>query len=154
VAPTQYQGAFREAVCRAALAAMQSVACTPQDSQMLRDMRRDDGRHQFRRVDRMIDLLATLPDDSPALTFCEDIRGPIAARRTRNEIRDIRTAALDEHALQCVADPLQLAVAFTPRPELSLVRDAIDATMRHKRGLERLLDDLFGVRFGLAHGGK
>lgn len=31
---------------------------------------------------------------------------------------------------------------------------AIDATLKHKRGIERLLDDLFGKRYQLAHGGK
>lgn len=153
-ATAQYHGAFRDAVRRAALAAMQSPACSPSDSQLCRDLRRDDARYQFRSVDRVMDLLAALPDESPALAFIADIRGPVMARRQRNAERDMLTDALQEHALQCVADPLQLAVATDPRPDVALVRRALDATTRHLSAGERLRDGLYRLAFDLVHGAR
>ncbi|MBA3836542.1 MAG: hypothetical protein C0499_02645 [Zymomonas sp.] len=148
-AAPSYTGAFREAVCRAAYAAMHSPACTPSDSQMCRSIRSDDVRYRFRSLDRLLDLLAAIPDDSDALAFVEEIRGAVMARRQRNMKRDLLAGALEEHALQCVADPLQLAVATDPRPDVALVRRAIDATTQHKRGIDRLLNDLYSERFAL-----
>lgn len=145
---------FREAIRRAAGVALHSPALTAADSQMLRDLRRADARYQFRAVDRLLDLLATIPDEEPALVLLDDIRGAIVSRRARNQHRDLRADYLAESTTQHDADDAMLRVLCAPHPELALVRKAIDASERHKVGVERLLDDLFAEQFALAQGDR
>lgn len=153
VAPT-YPGIFREQVREAALIAMRSLPLAAHDSQLMRDLRREDGPYQFRAVDRLIDLLAQVPDECEALVFIEGLRGAITARRRRQESHNLLADALEEHALQCVADPLQLAVATDPHPDVALVRRALDATTRHESAEHRLRDGFYRLAFDLVHGGR
>lgn len=159
VAPApQSAGKFREAVKRAAGVALQAPHLTMSDSQLLRDLRRDDPRYRFHAIDRLFDLLATMPSDDDALALVDELRGAIVARRARNQARnharDLRGDLIEEIEAQGLADVAVLRVASAATPGLALVQAAIDATTRHKHGVERLLDDLFGARFHLAHGAK
>jgi hypothetical protein len=148
-AAPQYPGAFREQVREAALVAMRSLPLTTPDSQLCRDLRREDGPYQFRALDRLMDLLATVPDEHEALTFIEGLRGTIVGRRQRNTERDLREDFLAETEAEGEEHTAVARVMTDPHPDLTTVQKAIDAIARHDCAEHRLLDDLFGVRFSL-----
>ena len=148
-AAPKYPGVIREQVREAALIAMRSLPLNAHDSQLMRDVRREDGPYQFRALDRLFDLLAQVPDECEALAFIENLRGALIARRERNEAHDLREDAMVARASEGMADVAVLEVLCAPSPDLMLVQGALDALGREKHSVERLMDDLFGVRFAL-----
>lgn len=146
--------AFREAIRRAAGVAMHARTLTAQDSQLLRDLRRAEGRYQFRAIDRLFDLLANVPEDAPALALVEEMRAAIIARRRRNAARDLRSDAVQEIATARDADVAIAILLSNPHPDLAVIQRAIAATATHRHGIDRLLDDLYCERYALAHGAR
>jgi hypothetical protein len=150
VAPAS--GDFREGVRRAALAAMHAPHLSESDSQLLRDLRRQEGRYAFRACDRVLDLLATLPDEAEALAWVDDLRSAIMARRVKLGLAtvDLSDAVEAEARAEADANPLQLAAVLHPSPD-GIAR-TMAATRRHVDTGLRLLAALGIRRVQMAHG--
>lgn len=148
--PTRYQServslaatiGFRTAIAKAAGAALDIPLLSAADRQLLHDLRRDEGRYQFRAVDRLLDLLAKHPSEAVSMEFAVDIRAALVRRRTRaRRVDDLYPAVAEETAAQGEADSLTLAVLRDPTPEN--VARARSALSRHAAAINRLLDDM------------
>ena len=145
-------GAFREAVCRAAMAAKAAPNATRFDQQMIRDVLSKDARYGFRAVDRILDLLASLPDDAAAFGLVDDLREAVAHRRLRSRPwLALPIAVEQEAAAEAEANPVQLSIALHEQTPDSL-RRAYEVSIRHRNSLDRLIDTIGTMRMRLAHG--
>ena len=157
LAPCSAHGAFRAIIRLAASAALEAPNLTASDRQMLHDLRRaEQGRYGFRAVDRVLDLLATVPSDASAFLFPEELHSAIQARRVRNEIRDVRAAYLAETTAVANADTSQAHVVTDHMDDLDTLSDAIAKTDAEAVAARHLADALRGHRLAvvLQRGGK
>ena len=147
----QHEGKFRAGLVRACAVALTSPLCTSADRQLISDVKTRCSRYAFRAVDRIIDLLATAPEETAAVQWPADLRGCILARRRRHEVRAVRQALVSETRAQNDADLAQLAVVVEyETPDLLL--NAIHATSRERDAVDALLDSLTIRRAQLMHG--
>lgn len=131
---------FRDAVVNAAKAALQAPDITEQDRQMLYDLRRDEGRYQFRTIDRLFDLLAKLPSEAPAMELVVEVRSTIARRRTHKRVADVDRDYAEETAAGAEFDVAQARALRLPTRDNVIA--ATKAGSRQMAGIARFLDDL------------
>ena len=155
VAPTpRFDGAFREAIVRFAIAVRESPACTERDRLMIRNIVSYDARYGFVTLDRLRDLAVAMADEAPAIAFCEEVRGMFAAHRHMNETRDLLADHLTETELEGRENLAVERLVTAKHRDVRMVQDALDAITQHVPAELRVMNDLFAERFALAHGGK
>ncbi len=148
--PVAVTGTFAEALSGLAGAAL-TAAHSDADRQAMHDLRRKEGRYQFRVVDRALDLVAQLPEaqfEQAVAAFCANVRSHLVKRRTvaTAQRHDLTLALVLETEAQGEADNAQLAVVrevlASGAASPSRVMRAKAALSKQAAAIVRFLDDL------------
>lgn len=147
-------GAFADALALLAQHAV-AAATSAADRQLCYDLRRRDGRYQFRSVDRMLDLVAHLPEakfEAALAAFTDHVRAHLLRRRIRRHLRpvpDLLTALAAETATDGRFDDCQVAAAREMVTLHAVRRETLEAAIRAGQheiaGVRRFMDALAGV---------